>query len=91
MTYPDNPFDQNLPDDDLSAEDAYARGASATDGDSGPGVDTGAVSGPVSRPTRKNPSTKKKSNAATPSLVLSVVRARVLLRSGLDEFSMTVR
>ena len=49
MTYPDNPFDQDLPDDDLSAEDAYARGASATDGDSGPGVDTGAMSGPISQ------------------------------------------
>ena len=49
MTYPDNPFDQDLPAEEVSSEDAYARGASATDGDSGPGVDTGAASGAVSR------------------------------------------
>src|SRR5687767_4405996 len=49
MAYPDNPFDNDLPDEEVSSEDAYARGASATDGDSGPGVDTGAVSGPISQ------------------------------------------
>ena len=49
MTYPDNPFDKDLPADETSSEDAYARGASATDGDSGPGVDTGPVSGPISQ------------------------------------------
>ena len=46
MTYPDSQFDRDLPDgEELSSEDAYARGASATDGDSGPGVQTGPVSG----------------------------------------------
>ena len=46
MTYPDNPFDNDLPDgEEISSEDAYARGASATDGDSGPGVETGPISG----------------------------------------------
>ena len=49
MTYPDNPFDKDLPAEEISSEDAYARGASATDGDSGPGVDTGPVSGPISQ------------------------------------------
>ena len=49
MTYPDNPFDKDLPAEEMSSEDAYARGASATDGDSGPGVDTGPVSGPISQ------------------------------------------
>ena len=49
MTYPENPFDKDLPADETSSEDAYARGASATDGDSGPGVDTGPVSGPISQ------------------------------------------
>ena len=49
MTYPDNPFDQDLPAEEISSEDAYARGASATDGDSGPGVDSGPVSGPISQ------------------------------------------
>ena len=46
MTYPDNQFDRDIPEgEELSSEDAYARGASATDGDSGPGVQTGPVSG----------------------------------------------
>ena len=49
MTYPDNPFDKDRPAEEISSEDAYARGASATDGDSGPGVDTGPVSGPISQ------------------------------------------
>ena len=50
MTYPDNPFDSDVPDaEEISSEDAYARGASATDGDSGPGVETGPISG---RPTK---------------------------------------
>ena len=49
MTYPDNPFDQDLPSEEISSEDAYARGASATDGDSGTGVDSGPVSGPISQ------------------------------------------
>ena len=49
MTYPDNPFDQDLPAEEISSEDAYARGASATDGDSGRGVDSGPVSGPISQ------------------------------------------
>src|SRR5688500_15407988 len=44
MTYPDNPFDKDLPAEEVSSEDAYSRGASATDGDSGPGVETGPVS-----------------------------------------------
>ena len=49
MTYPDNQFDSELPDgEELSSEDAYARGASATDGDSGPGVETGPISGRAS-------------------------------------------
>src|SRR5688500_19069011 len=45
MTYPDNPFDKDLPAEEVSSEDSYSRGASATDGDSGPGVETGPVSG----------------------------------------------
>ena len=49
MTYPDNPFDRELPDaEESSSEDAYARGASATDGDSGTGVETGPISGRAS-------------------------------------------
>ena len=45
MTYPDNPFDQDLPDsEEISSEDAFARGASATDGDNGSGVQTGPIS-----------------------------------------------
>jgi molecular chaperone GrpE len=45
MTYPDNPYEQDLPvEEEISSEDAYARGASAADGDSGPGVETGPVS-----------------------------------------------
>jgi len=45
MTYPDNPYDQDLPPvEEISSEDAYARGASATEGDDDSGVHTGPVS-----------------------------------------------
>ena len=59
MTYPDDQFENHPDGEESSSEDAYARGASATDGDSGPGVQTGPVSGAPATSTGSQADTQR--------------------------------